>query len=209
MFTGIIKALAPVRIVKKNSSEMILSISLPKDWKVVKGNSIAVNGVCLTVANINKKNAEFFCQKETLDVTCLKLLNNNDIVNLERAMTMADEFGGHMVQGHVDTTSICEKIEKIGEGWRYWIKLPKNSLKGIVLKGSIALDGISLTISRLNKKSLAVDIIPFTHEHTNIKFWKKGTCINIETDIIGKYIESYIKKRSGNMKETNILNWGT
>ncbi|EKD27082.1 MAG: Riboflavin synthase, alpha subunit, partial [uncultured bacterium] len=113
-------------------------------------------------------------------------------VNLEQAMKMSDELGGHIVQGHVDCTVICDKVLVIGEGWRYTLKLPSVKPKGVVLKGSVALDGISLTISRLEKNTLSVDIIPFTHENTNIKHWKKGTLINLETDVIGKYVEKYL-----------------
>lgn len=194
MFTGIIKALGSVLKTDKSENELKLWISLPSTWgKVKKGDSIAVNGVCLTVAKLKNKEVFFFCQKETMELTNLTYLKPKDKVNLESAMKMSDELGGHIVQGHVDATSKVSKIETIGEGWRYWITLPKKHLKGIVLKGSISLDGISLTVSRLNKKALSVDIIPFTYENTNIQIWKTGYIVNIETDIIGKYVESYME----------------
>jgi riboflavin synthase len=194
MFTGIIKALGKVVKAGKKNEALILEILFPETWgKITNGNSIAINGVCLTVADTWKNTALFFCQKETVDVTNLGHLKKNDRVNLEHAMHLSDELGGHIVQGHVDTTGILKSIEKIGEGWRYWITLPKERPSGIVHKGSIALDGISLTISRLKKNSLSVDIIPFTYENTNIQSWKTGYIINIETDIIGKYVEKYMK----------------
>ena len=194
MFTGIIKALGEVREAKQENHAVTLSIRIPKGWKNVnQGNSIAVNGVCLTVFKKNKETMVFFCQKETVDITNIGHLKKGSIVNLERAMSLSDELGGHIVQGHVDAVVKCSAIEKIGEGWRYWLALPKNRPQGIVHKGSVALDGISLTISRLKKDSLSVDIIPFTFENTNIQFWQKGTVINFETDIIGKYVEKYMK----------------
>lgn len=193
MFTGIIRALGKISEIKKKDGEVTLKIIVPKKWKVKTGDSIAVNGVCLTVAKINNKMPIFFCQRETIDITNLGYLEKGDEVNLERAMRIGDEFGGHMVQGHVDVTSTCQKVIKIGEGWRYWINIPKKRPKGIVLKGSIALDGISLTISKLTKSAISVDIIPYTYENTNIQFWEKGTIINIETDVIGKYVENYME----------------
>jgi len=193
MFTGIIKALGKIKDVKIKNQEMTLTISLPHIFKNVKnGNSIAVNGVCLTVIKKVRNNVTFFCQRETIEITNLKNLKKESLVNLESAMTLNDELGGHMVQGHVDLIGTCKKIEVIGEGYRYWVGFSKRP-RGLVLKGSVALDGISLTISRLHTSKLAVDIIPFTYENTNIKLWEIGTKVNIETDVIGKYVESYMR----------------
>ncbi len=193
MFTGIIQALGSVKEVKIKNKEMTLTITLPKVFKNVKnGNSIAVNGVCLTVTKKIKNNVTFFCQRETIEITNLKNLKKGSQANLERAMTLNDELGGHMVQGHVDLIGTCKKIETIGEGWRYWVGFSKRP-NGLVLKGSVALDGISLTISRLHATKMAVDIIPFTYENTNIQLWEVGTQVNIETDVIGKYVESYMR----------------
>jgi len=193
MFTGIIKALGNIKEIKIKNQEMTLTISLPSIFKKVKnGNSIAVNGVCLTVIKKVKNNVTFFCQRETIEITNLQNLKKGSLVNLESAMTLNDELGGHMVQGHIDLIGTCKKIEIIGEGYRYWIGFSKRP-KGLVLKGSVALDGISLTISRLHVSKLAVDIIPFTYENTNIKLWQIGTQVNVETDVIGKYVESYMR----------------
>ena len=195
MFTGIIKGLGKIIGSEHKDGQVILTIQPPKNWgKINIGDSIAVNGCCLTVAKIKNKCPLFFCQKITIEITNLGSLNTGDSVNLEQAMKISDEFGGHIVQGHVDAVAYCSKIEKKGEGWRFWIDLPKNTPKGIILKGSITLDGISLTVSELKNKKLSVDIIPFTFENTNIQFWKKGTPINIETDVIGKYVENYMTK---------------
>jgi riboflavin synthase len=170
-----------------------LGLPVPKKWKgVKKGSSIAVNGVCLTVVRKRGDTVYFFCQQETLDVTTLGGLEPGDRVNLEQAMSLGDEIGGHMVQGHVDFTARVDRVQEIGEGWRYRIRLPARRPAGIVLKGSIALDGISLTVSRLTPRSFSVDIIPFTYENTNIQDWKPKTPVNVETDVIGKYVESYM-----------------
>ena len=202
MFTGIIENLGKVSTKKKGDKGLYLGIfSLKKNWKIKVGDSIAVNGVCLTVAQTRKKEMIFFCQNETLEVTQLNDLSLGDTVNLEQAMRLSDRLGGHWVQGHVDFTGKVQSQEKIGEGFRYWITLPPKKKKGIVLKGSITIDGISLTISRLKSHQFSVDIIPHTHQNTNIAYWEKGTRVNIETDIIGKYIEQYLKGFSS--KEEN------
>lgn len=194
MFTGIIKSLGHIEEVKHDDGQVTLTIRPSKKWgKIKQGDSIAVNGVCLTVARLKKNLPVFFCQKQTVSVTNIGLLKKRQIVNLEGAMKMKDEFGGHIVQGHVDATVTCIGIEKKGEGWRYWLKLPSSRPMGIVPRGSIALDGISLTISDLKKDRLSVDIIPFTYDNTNIQCWQKNTIINFETDVLGKYVENYLK----------------
>ncbi len=194
MFTGIIKSLGHIEEAKHNEGQVTLTIRPSKKWGKIKlGDSIAVNGVCLTVARLKKNLPVFFCQKQTVLVTNIGLLKKGQIVNLEGAMKMKDEFGGHIVQGHVDATVTCVGTEKKGEGWRYWVKVPSSRPMGLVPKGSIALDGISLTISDLKKDRLSVDIIPFTYENTNIQGWQKNTIINLETDILGKYVENYLK----------------
>ena len=194
MFTGIIKSLGVIEEAKHDNGQVTLMVKpIKKLGKIKLGDSIAVNGVCLTVARLKKNMPVFFCQKQTVSVTNIGLLKKGEKVNLERAMKMGDEFGGHIVQGHVDATVTCAGIEKKGEGWRYWVKLPSLRPKGVVLKGSIALDGISLTISDLKKDRLSVDIIPFTYENTNIQGWQKNTIINLETDVLGKYVENYLK----------------
>lgn len=194
MFTGIIKSLGLIEEAKHEEGQVTLTVRPSKKWGKIKlGDSIAVNGVCLTVAKFKKNLPVFFCQKQTVSITNIGLLKKDQIVNLEGAMKMKDEFGGHIVQGHVDSTVICAGIEKKGEGWRYWVKLPSSRPMGVVPKGSIALDGISLTISDLKKDRLSVDIIPFTYENTNIQCWQKNTVINFETDVLGKYVENYLK----------------
>ena len=194
MFTGIIKSLGLIEEVKYDDGQVTLTVRPSKKWgKIKRGDSIAVNGVCLTVARLKKNLPVFFCQKQTVSVTNIGLLKKGQIVNLEGAMKMKDEFGGHIVQGHVDATVTCAGIEKKGEGWRYWVKLPASRPLGVVPKGSIALDGISLTISDLKKDRLSVDIIPFTYENTDIQYWQKNTVINLETDVLGKYVENYLK----------------
>ena len=194
MFTGIIKSLGLIEEAKHDEGKVTLTVRPSKKWGKIKlGDSIAVNGVCLTVAALKKNRPVFFCQKQTVSITNIGLLKKGQTVNLECAMKMKDELGGHIVQGHVDTTVTCMEIEKKGEGWRYWIKLPSSRPVGIVSKGSVALDGISLTVSELKKDRLSVDIIPFTYENTNIQFWRKNTVINMETDVMGKYVENYLK----------------
>ncbi len=196
MFTGIIQDLGSVSFLKPGVLGLYLGITAPKSYlRATLGESIAVNGVCLTLQEKTPKELVFFCQKETLDKTNLSLLKTGETLNLERAVRLSDRLGGHLVQGHVDGVVTLDKKESLGESRRYWIKLSKAGFSGLLLKGSVALDGISLTISRLTKTTLAVDVIPHTFLHTNIPLWKCGKRINLESDLIGKHVDAFMKGR--------------
>jgi riboflavin synthase len=193
MFTGIIQELGHISRLKARPQGLELGIFVPKSYLRTRlGESISVNGACLTVMNKTAKELLFFCQKETLDRTNIPFLTLGEAVNLELALKLSDRLGGHMIQGHVDGVVTLDKKENLGEGKRYWIHLSK-FFPGLLMKGSVALDGISLSISRLTKKKLAVDVIPHTFQHTNISLWKKGERINLESDLIGKYVHTFLK----------------
>ncbi len=195
MFTGLIQNLGRVSCLKPGLQGLKLGIFAPKTYlRACLGESISVNGVCLTVMDKTVKELFFFCQKETLDRTNISFLILGETVNLERALKLSDRLGGHIVQGHVDGVVTLDKKESIGESGRYWINLPRRIFPGLLLKGSVTLDGVSLSISRLTKTKLAVDIVPYTFEHTNISLWKSGKRINLESDLIGKYVEAFIMK---------------
>jgi len=186
VFTGIVEELGRVKSVKPSS----LEVSCRKVIEGTKiGDSISVNGVCLTVSSMGSGTLKFDVSEETLRRTSLKLLKSGDYVNLERAMRADGRFGGHIVQGHVDTTTKVEGVRREKSGFTFTFKLPESYRKYVVEKGSIAVDGISLTVSRLFPDSFCVAVIPHTYENTNLKFKRAGSIVNLEFDIVAKYVE--------------------
>jgi riboflavin synthase len=192
MFSGLIQALGKV----EGRRGGILTLQAPK-MKLKLGDSLAVNGVCLTVM---KKAGEgrrlsFELSEETLARTTLGNLPAGTPVNIERTLTLADGLGGHLVQGHVDGTGTVVKIVPERGGMKtIWFKAPPEILKYIVSKGSVAIDGVSLTVANLKKPQFSVALIPFTLQHTNLGRLRVGQHVNLEADIIGKYVSNYIKK---------------
>jgi riboflavin synthase len=203
MFTGIIEGLGKISKIDGNGKEIRFKIS-PKfeinDYK--RGESIAVNGVCLTVESFGDSFFNCYASKETVDSTSFSGLKINSVVNLERAMKVGDRFGGHIVSGHVDGTAEITNIENANSSIRYTIKISKDLEKFVVAKGSITLDGISLTINKCEKDIIDVNIIPETQGATNIKNWKIGDKINIETDMIGKYVYKNLSAKNETKKES-------
>ena len=167
-----------------------------------EGESIAVNGACLTVANC--KDSQFVCDvlQETLDKTTLGSKRGGSSLNLERALHLGDAIGGHIVTGHVDGTGIVMQRKAVGRDWVFRIACNQDILQKIILKGSIACDGVSLTIAELNKRFFAVHIIPYTWTHTALCELKEGDSVNIELDVMGKYIWRYMKTQLNDSKLT-------
>lgn len=193
MFTGIIEEIGEISSIKKNGTNINLTIKskLSKSLKI--DQSVSHNGVCLTVVSSDKNSHTVTAIKETLDLTTLGLLKKGMPVNLERAMQAGARLDGHMVQGHIDQTAIVTKIEAQNGSWNFhfeFIKKPKFSL---VNKGSVCIDGTSLTVVVAKKKKFCVSIIPYTFEHTIFSSYIVGTHVNIEFDIIGKYVERLLK----------------
>jgi len=204
MFTGIIEEIGKVRGVVHGSKSIKLSIQCGKIMEGVKlGDSIAVDGICLTV--VNKKSDEFTADvmPETMRKTGLGNLKVGDGVNLERALRLCDRFGGHIVSGHIDGTGVV--VDKTQEDNAIWITIETNKdvLKYIVMKGSVALDGTSLTISYIDEKCFKVSLIPLTAGVTTLGSKQVGSNINIECDVLGKYVEKLIFNNSSieNSKE--------
>ena len=208
MFTGIIKSLGVINKVQKNEFQLRLEISTSKDiFNTTNiGDSVSVNGVCLTAINkVKDKNILFFdVVDETLQKTNFKLLTNLEKVNLETPLKMSDGLDGHIVQGHVDTIGTIINNELIDENWLLEIKIDKKWMKYCILKGSIAIDGISLTIAKINEDyddeygSISMSIIPHTLENTNLQFKNRKDTVNIETDFFAKYIEKLLPKKEEN-----------
>ncbi len=194
MFTGIIEGLGSIVMFDKktsNRSAAKMKIKLDKIAKGLKvGDSVAINGVCLTAVNISKGITEFEMIGETIKKTNLGSLERGDRVNIERSLKVGERLEGHFVLGHVDGVGIISKIEKEINQVQIWIKIPKELSKHVIKKGSITVDGISLTIFDKLKDQFSVSIIPHTMQVTNLGYKKIGDKVNIETDILGKYILS-------------------
>lgn len=195
MFTGIIEEVGIVRSITKGGLSAILDISCEKvleDTKV--GDSIAVNGVCLTVTSLEETSFTADVMAETLRRSSLGELSKGSKVNLERAMQLNGRFGGHIVSGHIDGTGIILSTKK--EGNATWVEVGTSSeiLKFIIQKGSITIDGISLTVAKLTDKSFSVSIIPHTGSETTLLTKKIGSVVNLENDIVGKYVERFTSK---------------
>lgn len=189
MFTGIIEEIGKIERISDNRIS-VLCQNVIEDSKV--GDSISVNGVCLTVCNINNNGFSADISQETMKVTDLGDLKAGDFVNLERAMPANGRFGGHIVSGHIDGRGKCNNINKIGEFYSLEIELSSECAKYAVKKGSISVNGISLTIAEVNKNIITIAVIPHTFENTNLKYLKKDKFVNIEVDIYAKYIEKFL-----------------
>jgi len=193
MFTGIIDNIGKVKnlIRKDKNIEIIIS---PQDKNylndIKKGDSIAVNGVCLTVINLIGNDFKSFVSYETVNKTNIKKLHPAQFVNLEKALKLNDRLNGHIVLGHIDGIGKISTIRKIQEDYELKIIIPDELKKLVVLKGSIAVNGISLTIAKIEGNILSIAIIPETYNNTNLKYLKHGDEVNLETDIIGKYVLS-------------------
>lgn len=192
MFTGIIEGTGKVEKITqntKNRSAFQMTVNLGKHVKGLKiGQSVSLNGVCLSATKISKNKCNFQMIDETIKKTNLGNLEEGAQVNIERSLKIGDRMEGHFVLGHVDGVGIIKKIEKKPKEIKIWFELPKNLAKFVVKKGSIAIDGISLTVVDVIKNKASVCLIPHTMKVTNFQFKKVGDKINIETDILGKYI---------------------
>ncbi len=193
MFTGIIENIGVVSNLKKELNNLHITIKSPITSELKVDQSVAHNGVCLTVVKIVDDTYTVTAIKETLDKTSLGTIEINDKVNLERAMMLGDRLDGHIVQGHVDQTAICTNIEEANGSWVFTFNYD-SSLNNITIeKGSITINGTSLTVVNSKKDSFSVAIIPYTYEHTNFHTFKKGTVVNLEFDVLGKYVAKLLE----------------
>ena len=190
MFTGIIEEVGTVKAVRRSGTSSFIEIQAKKVLEDVHlGDSIAVNGVCLTVTHSDGSVFRADVMNETLRRSSLGSLTSGSPVNLERAMSANGRFGGHIVSGHIDGTGIISDIRNDGIAVWYTIDTPPPLLRYIVEKGSVAIDGISLTVAKVTETSFSVSIIPHTAAQTILSSKKKGDIVNLENDIIGKYVE--------------------
>ena len=194
MFNGIIKHTGKISKIYKNNNNCIIEIlSKIKFSKNEIGSSISCSGACLTLEKYKGNLSKFYISKETLNRTNFKSSNKGDLINLEKSLKYGDRISGHFAQGHVDTTSIIKKIDFVGKSWFVNFKLPKKYKKYLIQKGSIAINGVSLTISKILKDGFQIVVIPQTLKLTNLMYLKEKDVVNIEFDVLGKYIKKFLK----------------
>ncbi|WP_333878037.1 riboflavin synthase [Flavobacterium sp.] len=188
MFTGIIETVGIIKEIKKEHDNLHITISASITPELKIDQSVSHNGICLTVVAIDKDNYTVTAIKETIQKTNMGAWQVGDVVNLERAMKLGDRLDGHIVQGHVDQTGVCKFIEEANGSWYFTFEYDRKQNNLTIEKGSITVNGVSLTVvnSKLNEFSVA--IIPYTFEHTNFKSFQIGTQVNLEFDVVGKYV---------------------
>jgi len=205
MFTGIVEEVGKVLKVQKTGNTSFVEIQAKKVLSDAHiGDSIAVNGVCLTVTDMTANSFRADVMNETLSRSSLGTLKSGSVVNLERAMAADGRFGGHIVSGHIDGTGIISDIKNDGIAVWYTVSADSGLLRYIVEKGSIAIDGISLTVAKVTENSFSVSIIPHTASETILSAKKIGDIVNIENDIIGKYVEKLMKPAEPQTKTGGI-----
>ena len=191
MFTGIIEKIGKVYSIEKKGTSSIMGLQI-KDVNYSLGDSICINGVCLTVHTIKKNNANlvlsFDVSKETLKCTNFNNLYSGSLINLEKSLKVGDEISGHFVFGHVDTVSKLKSKKKSGKSYILEFTMPKNIRKLVTKKGSISINGISLTVNKTTKDSFFVNIVDYTWNHTNLRKIKLNDIVNIEVDMLARYV---------------------
>lgn len=197
MFTGIIESFGKIISTEKESANLRIRISAPFLAELKADQSVSHNGVCLTVEKISAENYEVVAIAETLERSNLGNLKAGDFVNLERCLKIGDRLDGHMVQGHVDEMAVCKSVENKNGSWLFTFQLnTTSSAELIVEKGSVSINGVSLTVVKAEKDYFSVAIIPYTFENTIFQYITTGTKVNIEFDIIGKYVKRILTNRS-------------
>lgn len=188
MFTGIIETLGIIKEIQKDQENLHLTVASTITNELKIDQSVAHNGICLTVVKINENEYTVTAIKETIDKTSIGTWKTEDVLNLERAMKLGDRLDGHIVQGHVDQTGVCTNIEEANGSWVFTFEYDPKQNNITIEKGSITINGTSLTVVNSELNSFSVAIIPYTYEHTNFNTFKIGSIINLEFDVIGKYV---------------------
>ncbi len=206
MFTGIVQRLGNITEIKMDGTAGRITMlpNRPFDKPIGLGDSIAVNGTCLTVAEIGGEKLMFDVLGETFDKTNLGEKKPGDLVNLEQALALGDTLGGHIVTGHVDNTGTIAMIEEVGRDFKFTIECSRDMLMLMVYKGSISIDGISLTVAELTDNGFIVYIIPHTIQETDMSEFKVGTKVNLEADILGKHVQRILEFGGGQDYRLNL-----
>lgn len=202
MFTGIVEEVGIIKSFERDSRGATIVVgckTVLEDTKL--GDSIVINGCCQTVVAMDSNSFTARVSEETISVTCFDRFKKGDFVNLERALALNSRLGGHIVSGHIDCKGILLNCEKLADFYNLKFEIPKEQAKYVVYKGSITINGISLTVADIENNVFKVAIIPHTFENTNLKFLTVGNIVNIETDILGKYVEKLlsVKDNSSNI----------
>ncbi len=195
MFTGIIETLGIIKEIKRDYDNLDITVSSSITNELKIDQSVAHNGVCLTVVAINEEQYTVTAIKETIIKTNLSDWKVGDLLNLERAMKLGDRLDGHIVQGHVDQIGICKSVEEANGSWYFTFEYDSKLNNITIEKGSITVNGVSLTVVNSKENEFSVAIIPYTYEHTNFKNIKIGTKINLEFDVVGKYVARIYRLR--------------
>lgn len=203
MFTGLIEEIGTIQDIRFKNNTATITISANKillDAQI--GDSISVNGACQTITNLTKTSFTVFASSETLNITNFKSYKIGTNVNLERAMSMSERLGGHIVTGHID--SLCKLVTQKhqGDAIEYIFEFDSSLRNQIVKKGSVSLNGISLTVANINDNTFSIVIIPHTLKNTTLQYIKIGEFVNLETDILGKYVEKYLSSNNNNSNIT-------
>ena len=202
MFTGLVEETGIVRFIKRKGGSVIFTVQGKKTVKNLRvDHSIAIEGVCLTVIKRAAKTFDVQAVEETLKKTTLGKLQTGSPVNLERPLLPSDRLGGHFVLGHVDGLGKVSALEFRESSWVFWIQVPKKFIHHLVPVGSIAVNGVSLTMAEVKGNSFAVSIIPHTMEVTTFKLLQPGTAVNLEFDVLGKYVERLFEVRGISIKK--------
>lgn len=206
MFTGLVEGIAIVRDLKKRSKEVVLTFEAQNVdlGGIALGESIAINGICLTVVSFKGSTFSVEASAETLSKTNLNKLRTGSSINMERSLKIGDRLGGHFVTGHVDGTGKIASITPVGDSKEIWISVADNLIKYIVAKGSVAVDGVSLTVNEVKQNSFSVNIIRYTQDVTILEKAKAGDVVNIECDIIGKYVERFVSIEKDSDKDKRL-----
>ena len=197
MFTGLIEEIGTIEQIQKHRGTLRFTLSVKEVVKdLAIDDSVALNGVCLTVVEFSKSNFQVEAVEETLNKTTFGSLKNGSQINLERSLRFSDRMGGHFVQGHVDAVGEVAAVQRQEGGVLLSIKLPAHLLKYVISEGSIAIDGVSLTIARLKENQITISLIPHTLEKTTLANLKVADKVNIEVDLIGKYVERILTRQN-------------
>lgn len=196
MFSGIIKNITKASSILKEKNSMRVVLSVPKDWKIEPGESINIDGVCSTVEKVVGGKFQVYYMPETLSKTTFGNIANEHEFNLERCLTLNDLISGHLVYGHVDTTAKVQSVKNVEDSTVLKFEIAQEFTKYIVYKGSIAVNGVSLTVTEVDNNSFSVSLIPFTLEHTNLGKLTVGSLVNIEVDMLAKHVEKLLAAKS-------------
>jgi len=208
MFTGIIEEIGTIEKVSPISGGMRLTIRAKKIIEDIAVNdSICINGVCLTATRVNDNSFQVDAVGATLDKSTFNRIKADALVNLERSVRLSDRLGGHLVQGHVNGIGTISEIKKLGENYLVKIIIPEELERYLIKEGSIAINGISLTIADLNSNEISISVIPHTWQNTNLKDKKVNEKVNVEIDILAKYVEKLLTKRNDNSDKNITEGW--